>query len=392
MQVLSRLYQSAFYIATPFLPWRTPELLEGPGTLKHLPALLQHRNLQRILVVTDAGVEQAGLLGPLLDLFEQKGMTVDVWKDVTPDPTSTQAASLAEAVKRFDADAIAAVGGGSVIDCAKAARALIARPDRSLSEMRGVLKIRRRGLFFAAVPTTAGTGSEATAAAVITDADTHEKYALIDTCLIPDAAVLDAALTVQLPKRLTAAVGMDALTHAVEAFISRSRTNETDRHAAEAVRLLVKHLPIVYQNGDNLESRRLVLHAAHLAGLAFTKAFIGNVHALAHQLGAQYRIPHGEANAMLLVPVLRQYGSRIYPRLEKLAAAAGLSQTDGAAFIELLNELRQSLDLPAGTESLQTADYPAISRAALREANPLYPVPVMFSERDMYEVLRSIHL
>lgn len=391
MQLFSRAIQTGFYIATPFLPWRTPELLEGPGALKRLPALLQHRGTSRAVIVTDAGVEKNVIPASFYDQLEMKGLRFHVWNDVTTDPTAEQAARLAEHLEEMKAEAVIAIGGGSVIDCAKAARALLARPDKSLPDMKGVLKIRRRGLMLAAVPTTAGTGSEATAAAVVTDPALHEKYALIDTCLIPDIAVLDAALTTGLPQRLTAATGMDALTHAVEAFISRSRTNETDRHAAEAVRLLLKHLPDVYADGDNLENRRLVLHASHLAGLAFTKAFVGNVHALAHKLGAIYGIPHGEANAMLLVPVLRQYGSEVHPRLEKLSAAAGLG-TNGATFIDTLEKLRRELELPAGTDKLRVADYPVIARTALREANPLYPVPVIFDERDVYEVLRTIHL
>ena len=201
-------------------------------------------------------------------------------------------------------------------------RCCAVKPNQSLAQMKGILKVHKKLPLLMAVPTTAGTGSETTLAAVITDADTRYKYAINDFPLIPRYAVLDPKVTLSLPPFITATTGMDALTHAVEAYIGNSTTIDTRRDALKAVKLIFENIDIAYEHGDNIQARRNMLHASFYAGCAFTKSYVGYVHAVAHSLGGQYNVPHGLANAILLPLVLREYA----PALTKSSTDLPLQQ------------------------------------------------------------------
>jgi len=262
--------------------------------------------------------------------------------------------------------------------------------------MRGLLKVRKKLPPFFAIPTTAGTGSEATIAAVISDTDTHEKYQVNDLVLIPHYAVLDPLLTVGLPKNITATTGMDALTHAVEAYIGNSNTRETKQLAKKAVRLIFDNIETAYSDGNNLPARENMLKASYYAGVAFTRAYVGYVHAIAHALGGFYGIPHGLANAVVLPYVLEYYGSSVHKRLAELADLVGVglsTDTDGqkaTKFINVIKNLNRAMNIPEKIAGVEGKDIPLMAERAWKEANPFYPVPRILSKRDLEELFRIV--
>lgn len=294
------------------------------------------------------------------------------------------------------AQAIIAFGGGSSMDCAKAAGARIVKPRQSVRRMRGILKIRKRLPLLIAVPTTAGTGSETTLTAVITDSERHYKYPINDLCLIPRYAVLDYHETLGLPADLTATTGMDALTHAVEAYIGGSTTRETRRMAEEAVSLIFRYLRAAYENGQDKRARSAMLRASYHAGAAFTRSYVGYVHAVAHTLGGQYKIPHGLANAVTLPVVLRMYGSACEKRLARLAKKTGIADrraNDHRAaqiFIRWVQRLNDRMGIPRHFPQIRDEDIPLMARHADREGNPLYPVPVLMDRKELEKIYHRL--
>lgn len=281
------------------------------------------------------------------------------------------------------------------MDAAKAAAARLARPDRTLEQMRGLLRVHKKIVPFAAVPTTAGTGSETTIAAVVTD-EKHHKYAINDLCLIPRWAILDPELTTSLPASVTAETGMDALTHAVEAYTNRLyNTRQTREAARRAVEAIFRYLPVACADGENLHARQELLTAAYEAGFAFTRASVGNVHAIAHTLGGLYDVPHGLANAVLLPVVLEEYGGAITGRLAELADVAGLChegsrEEKARAFLTAIREMNRRLGIPEGFDCIREEDLPQMAAWADAEANPVYPVPVIFDRDRFARVIRRV--
>ena len=297
--------------------------------------------------------------------------------------------AVAALYRRSGCDGFVAIGGGSPMDAAKAAAARIARPDRTVAQMGGLMKVGRTIPPFIAVPTTAGTGSETTMAAVVTGAD-HHKYALGDLHLIPRYAILDPALTVSLPPDITAQTGMDALTHAVEAYCNRFyNTNQTRRLAEAAAADIFRYLPIACENGADLEAREKLLTASFHAGCAFTRAGVGNVHAIAHTLGGLYGVGHGLANAVLLPVVLRDYGAAVTPRLSRLAQCAGI-RGGAAGFVDAIFAMNEKLGIPRGFSCIREEDIPRMTAWADAEANPAYPVPVIYDRARFAQIIRQI--
>ncbi len=393
-----RIYQGAFKLVSPLLPWREPELLEGPGSILELPGLIRRKGAVPLLIVTDKGLISLGLMNPLLDKLKEEGLEYHIYDKTVPNPTIHNSEEAAALYREKSCRGIIAFGGGSPMDCAKAAGARIARPKKALSSMKGVLRVLAKLPPLFAVPTTAGTGSEATLAAVVSNPDTHEKYAINDHALIPRVAVLDPELTVGLPGHITSTTGMDALTHAVEAFIGRSNTGETEAAAVEATKLILENLISVYQNGKDLAGRQTLLKAAYLAGKAFTRAYVGNVHAIAHTLGGFYGVPHGLANSVILPHILRRYGRSAEPRLALLARLSGAAGGDepeekaAEGFIRRIEEMNRAMNIPDHIDTIKDDDIPLMAERAFSEANPLYPVPLIFSKNDfvaMYHIIRG---
>jgi alcohol dehydrogenase class IV len=294
-----------------------------------------------------------------------------------------------ELYKSEGCNALIGFGGGSSMDCAKAVGARLAKPHQSLEEMKGILKVHRKLPLLIAIPTTAGTGSETTLAAVITDAETRHKYPINDFPLIPKYAILDPKVTTSLPPSITATTGMDALTHAVEAYIGKSTTYGTRKDAKMAVRLIFENLDTAYTDGGNLEARRNMLKASYYAGCAFTKSYVGYVHAVAHSLGGEYNVPHGLANAVLLPFVLEAYGNCIDEKLKQLAIEAGVADADtpeheaAEAFIDAIKDMKKRLGIGDTIPEIREEDIQKLARYADKEANPLYPVPVLMDAKEL---------
>lgn len=387
IQILGcRLYQTAFRIALPVLPYRKPQLLED---IHAVSRVYREQGIQRVLLVTDPAISGLGLTEPLRTSLEKEGVKATVYDRTAANPTTDNVEEALRLYHREGCRGLIGFGGGSSMDCAKAVGARVARPRKSLSQMKGILKVRRRIPLLTAVPTTAGTGSETTLAAVITDAGTRHKYPINDFPLIPSYALLDPEVTVGLPPFLTATTGMDALTHAVEAYIGRSTTKETRRDAEEAVRLVFAYLPRAVEQGEDREARQKMLYAAYLAGNAFTRSYVGYVHGVAHSLGGKYNIPHGLANAVLLPFVLEAYGRSAEKKLSRLAEAAGLCpagtpREEGArVFIQKVKEMKKRFGIPDAFPELREEDIPQLARYAARESNPLYPVPREMDAKEL---------
>lgn len=385
-----RTYQCVFGLGARLLPWRRPETVTGPGSLAHIPALLTKCGTRRPLVAASRRQCADPAFQQMLSRLEGYAL----FSDIQPNPPVSAVEAAAALYRREGCDSLVAVGGGSPMDTAKAAAALLARPDRTLSQLAGLLKVRRPIPPFIAVPTTAGTGSETTIAAVVTGAD-HHKYAVSDLCLIPRCAVLDPLLTVSLPPRTTAETGMDALTHAVEAYLSRFYpTRQTDRLAEEAVVTIFRTLEHACAHGDDVDARQALLTASYQAGAAFTRASVGNVHAIAHTLGGLYGVGHGLANAVLLPVVLRDYGPAAHRKLARLAELVGLpGGTDGEkadAFIDAILAMNARLGIPTGFSCIREEDLPQMAAWAAKEANPTYPVPVIYDRGRFIRVIRQV--
>lgn len=385
-KIYCRCYQQIFHIAIPFLPYRKPKILQG---IAELPALLHKKKITSLLLVTDASIRSFGLTAPLEKLLADEGIECIVYDKTVANPTTVNVAEALELYKENNCEALIGFGGGSSIDCAKAAGARIARPGKELSDMEGILKVGRKLPLLIAIPTTAGTGSETTLAAVITDAETRHKYPINDFPLIPHYAVLDPEVTRSLPPSLTATTGMDALTHAVEAYIGRSTTAGTRKDSIRAVQLIFKYIRTAYNDGNDMRARKQMLYAAYLAGSAFTKSYVGYVHAVAHSLGGRYNTPHGLANAVLLPHVLEVYGESAAHKLCRLAVCAGLADAgtpddEGAAiFIEAIRQMKEDLNIPDVIPEIKEEDIPELARFADKEANPLYPVPKLMNASEL---------
>lgn len=391
-----RVYQKALYVGTFFLDWTKPEVIKGAGAVKNLPAAVKERELNKVLVVTDKGLMSLNLLDSLFEELKNANIDYVVFDKVQPNPTIDNIEDAVELYLENNCQGIIAFGGGSPMDCAKACGARIARPDKTVPQMRGVLKVNKKLPPLFAVPTTAGTGSETTIAAVVSNPITHEKNAINDNHLIPKVAVLDPELTVGLPKHITSTTGMDALTHAVEAYIGKSNTIATKKYAKKATKLIFDNLYTAYENGSDLDARMNMLEASFFAGVAFTRAYVGYVHAIAHNLGGHYGIPHGLANAVILPYVLDYYGESAYKKLAQLADVAGLEtigmnrEQKAKLFIATIREMNEKMGIPSKFDQIKEDDIPVIVERALKEGNPLYPVPKIMDKADCEAVIRSL--
>lgn len=381
-----RAFQTVFRLALPFLPYREPKILHDCGELGQAVCA---KRLKKVLIVTDAGIVRNGLTEPVEAALQENGVVYVRYDQTEANPTVQNVEQALACYHQNGCEGLIAVGGGSSMDCAKAVGARVVYPRRTVGQMKGILRVLRPLPLLIAVPTTAGTGSETTLAAVIKDPERQHKYALMSFPLIPHYAVLDASLTVSLPPSLTAQTGMDALTHAVEAYLGRSTTRQTRTLALEAVQLIFANLETAYRDGSNTAARKAMLLAAYKAGAAFSKSYVGYVHAIAHSLGGQYGTPHGLANAVILPYVLEAYGETVHRKLHQLGVAAGICAEEepdalaAARFIAAIRAMNARMDIPEKLPGIRRAEIPELARRAEREANPLYPVPKLMTAEEL---------
>lgn len=387
-----RCYQLVFKIALPILPYRDPKI---EYNIEGVVSILKEKNLSKPLIVTDQGLYNLGIHNILTSVLEANDIPYAIFHDVVANPTSKNVNVGLGAYQANSCDSIIALGGGSAMDCAKAIGARIVYPNKNLKDLAGILHVRRKIPTLIAIPTTAGTGSETTLASVIVDSDTRHKYVINSFPLIPSYAVLDSKFTETLPKSIVSTTGMDALTHALESYLGRSGNKSTRRDGLKAMKLIFDNLLEAYETNSK-ESRDNMLYAAHLAGRAFTKAYVGNVHALAHALGGKYNTPHGLANAVILPIVLKDYSKRIYKKMKKIAIYLGLADKKAKpkdCYDMILNkiiEMNEKMNIPSTIQGIKLEDIREMASYANHEANPLYPSPALYNKKKFMEMYKII--
>lgn len=395
-KIYCRIYQAVFKVGMYIIPWGMPKTIEGAGSIKKLPALIKEQGYNNVLVVTDKVLnQQLHMLDSLYDALKEENITFTVYDGVQPNPTDI---NIAEGIKLYrdnKAQAMIAFGGGSPMDCAKGIGALLVKKNKRIDQLQGLFKVLHRIPTIFAVPTTSGTGSETTVAAVITDSKTHHKASLNDTSLMPKFAVLDPELVTGLPPKVTSTTGLDALCHAVECYTNNTYNSKLEKELSEkAVKLIYDNLYTCYTDGTNIEARQNMQKAAFYAGRAFTRGCVGYVHAIGHTLGGLYGTPHGLAMSIILPHVMRKFGSAAHERLARLAEVCGMSGENDAqkaeAFISWIEEMKEKMDIPKGLDMIKDEDIPQIIAWASKEANPLYPVPVVWGDAEFREIIDTI--
>ena len=390
-----RIYQAVFKIGMYLIPWSMPETLEGAGAVKKLPALIKEKGFTKVLVVTDRVLMDLGLPKGMLEAMDSAGIEYVVYDGVQPNPTDRNVNEGLKLFRENGCQAMVAFGGGSPMDCCKGIGAMAVKKGKTVEQLQGLFKILHKIPTIFAVPTTAGTGSETTVAAVITNEKTHHKASMNDTSLMPKYAVLDPELTVGLPPKVTSTTGMDALCHAVECYTNNTYNSKLEKKLSEdAVKLIYDNLYEAYTDGSNLEARHNMQKAAFYAGRAFTRGCVGYVHAIGHTLGGLYGTPHGLAMSVILPHVMRQFGSAAHERLARLAEVCGMTGANDAEkaekFISWIEDMKVKMNIPAGLDVIKDEDVPQIIEWAMKEANPLYPVPAIWDKADFEKCISTI--
>ena len=380
---LFRLYQKIMYVLSFFISFKEPKIFESIESITEI--IIQNKK-DNVLIVTDDFLVKTDVFNRLTKLLEKEKISYTVYSGTKPNPSIDLIEEAYQLYKTNQCDSLIAYGGGSAMDLAKVVGARVVRPNKSIEKMRGTLKILKKIPLFIAIPSTVGTGSEATLAAVVSNKNTQEKYAIMDPALMPDYAILDIDVVRSLPKKLIAETGMDALTHAVEAYIGKANTNKTKRMAVSAIKIIFNDLDKAYQ-GD-LEALNNMQLAAYQAGVAFTRAYVGNVHAIAHQLSAHYNLAHGYTNAVILPYVLDYYGTSSEVKLAELYDVIQKENSltieeKSKEFINQIKKLKVALNIDSSFSGLiQEEDIFDIVNKAYHEANPLYPVPMILDKND----------
>lgn len=391
-----RIYHGVMWLVIQIVKFPRQEIITGSGSEKELSSALLRRKCSSVLVVTDKGLMKLGLLSDMLLSFETNHFKFTVFDTVRPNPTVEDIEDGLTIYRENQCDSVIGFGGGSPMDCAKVIAARAANPKQSIRRMKGLFRVRRRPVPIFVVPTTAGTGSETTVAAVVTDAETHEKFAIMDLKILPRVIAFNPDLTLGLPPHITATTGMDAFVHAVEAYIGFHDITFVKQMSEEAVALIMENLEKVYRDGSNRDGREKMLRASFCGGAAFTKASVGYTHAIAHNLGGLYGVPHGLANAAVLPTVLDFGRESCDGKLAALARVGNIGMPGdsdavlSARFIDEIREMNRRMGIPETIDELEAGDIPLIAKRALAEANPSYPVPKIMSRTQCEELLHRL--
>jgi alcohol dehydrogenase class IV len=392
--LLQRSYLALIAIPFKLMPSLAYMAFTGQGSTAQLCRHIARQGIRRVLVVSDKPLVNLGIVARAVDVLTEDGVDCIVYDGTLPDPTFDMVAAGLALQAQHNCDAVLAIGGGSSIDCAKTI-ASAASNGRDATKLVGYFKVKQAPLPLFALPTTSGTGSEATIAAVISDQQSHEKFFIADPKMLPKAVALDADLLLGMPAAITAATGMDALTHAIETYISLWGTDSSNAYGYASVKMIFKYLPRAYQDGNDAVAREQMSIAAYYSGMAINDAGVGNVHAIAHQLGRHYGTPHGLANALVMPEVLRfmaKASQQPLAKLGRLIEVAGSSETDeqaAAKFIEAVVDLNRRLGIPDQLDSLKEADIPAIAIAAVKEGAG-YPVAILMSQSECQAIIRTL--
>lgn len=384
----------AIKMLTLMIPAPHPLVFAGPHSALNLCDNIHQMGMKKILIVTDAVLLGLGVIQPIQNKLQNMGIQVTLFSEVKPDPTYDVVEKAIALFKFSGSDSVLAVGGGSTIDTSKVL-VLAAANDKKPQQLIGILKAKKSAFPLFVIPTTAGTGSEVTVAAVLSDNITHVKGLVIDPKVIPLATALDPVIMQGMPPAITADTGIDALTHAIESWVSEFANQETDFYARAAVKLIIGNLALAWSDGKNLAAREAMALGSHYAGLAMNKAGIGYVHALAHQLGTKYGIPHGRANAIILPHVLEFNRQTSEKRLAKLAREIELTQNSNDrqaadVMIKHIKDLLITLKIDTHVKGIQSQDFPDMIAAAFAEAHGIYAVPKYMNYADAEQILKKL--
>ena len=365
------------------------KLLCGQWSLENIPYELGRLRVKKPLMLVSGTMLQQGILQMM-----GEPMPMVLESGIPQDSSFELVERLAAHAREEGCDGVVAIGGGSVLDAAKTAAAAIAN-HKPAEKLVGTLKVKKQPMPLIAVPTTAGTGSETTIAAVISGTATHRKRQILDPKIVPFAAILDPELTVGLPQGNTIHTAMDALTHALEAYVSTYATPETDRYAEMAAKMIYEALPVVREEPKNVEMREQLLVASFLAGMAFTRTYVGYVHAFAHSIGGRYGVAHGLANAVLLPHIMEYYLPASAPRLARMAQICGISgdsdeSTRARAFVESIAAMNQTGGVPERLAEFPRAEIDAVIKEAFQECHGTYPVPRYYTRPAARALLEQV--
>ena len=370
----------------------------GPGARKQLPAEMERMGARKALVVTDKDLLKFGVADKVLDVLRGAGIPFDVFSDLKPNPTVTNVKAGVQAFSASGADILVAIGGGSSMDVAKAIGIITNNPEfADVVSLEGVANTKKKSVPIIALPTTAGTAAEVTINYVITDEANQKKMVCVDPNDIPAVALVDAELMYTLPKSLTAATGMDALTHAIEGLITKGAWEMSDMFEIKAIEMINRYLETAVNEPTNEEARNGMAVAQYIAGMAFSNVGLGLVHGMAHPLGAIFDIPHGVANALLLPTVMAFNASAALDKYADIAKAMnvyrpGMSQEEAAdAAVRAVRELAVRVGIPQHLSALgiQESDLERLSQAALADVcTPGNPREV--TQELIYELYKQV--
>ena len=371
-----------------------PRMIKGEHALLDLVDVLKEKHLTHYMIVTTPGFIKRRTLQSFFEALTQNDIQYSIFHDVKPDPEISDVEKLKEMFIKDGCQALIAIGGGSVIDCSKAALACVQMKNLDVKTVLHTGRVSKQLPLLIAVPTTAGTGSEVTAGAVITDPIKKRKYALSHLFLIPKYAVLDASLLTSLPAKMTAYSGMDALTHAIEAYINCFNNRKTNEYALCAIKSIFQYLVPSFEDGLNMQYRLELLEASYNAGVAISNNYVGYVHAIAHGIGGMYHLQHGMINAIILPIVLEEYGGAVVGKLATIADVVGITgatdQDKSKQFIQKLKDLNQIFSIPTSIPEIQEEDIHYLATGAEKEGNPTYPTPVTWNVAQFEKVIRKI--
>ncbi len=381
-----------------------PTIVDGPGAIKKLPAIVKKKGKDNVLVVTDKGLMSLNLLDGLFKALDEAGVKYTLYDEVQPNPTVQNVEDGLNLYNTNGCKAVIAVGGGSPMDCAKGIIARVARPDRPVKKMKGTFMVAlpSKGMngflppALYAVPTTAGTGSETTIAAVITDVETHNKFPIMDPFIRARYAILDPELCAGLPGKITSTTGMDAMTHAVEGYTNIWYNDKKfNDYGLKAIKLIFENLEKAYNNGGDLEARGNMLLASYYAGLCFTRGGVGYVHGIGHRLGGLYHVPHGLAMSVILPHVFGDdfLGPYVEDKLAEIADYVGITGANDREkahnFIAEVKAMNARMDIPEGFDCIEDKDVPWIAKECLVEVMPTYPVKKVFTQAEVEKFIRD---
>ncbi len=369
-----------------------PILHIGSGKLGQAGRIAQSFGVTSLCIITDKSLRKLGLLDPLLQSLEDSGCQYTIFDEVTPDPTYKLVQSGVDFLRAQSCTGVIAIGGGSVIDAAKT---MIASYDSNKDPhaLKGLLRVKKRTTPFVVIPTTAGTGSETTIVAVISDSETHKKSLVISPKLIPDAVILDPQVTISLPPSLTATTAADALTHALEAYVSCYATKTTQFYSETAVRLIWKGLEKSLQDPKDLQAREDLLVGSLYGGMAFTRAYVGYVHAFSHNIGGKFGVPHGLANSVILPYIMRFYQSTCSVEFARLAQVLALPvdgllvEEQAESFLVELERFLASAGIPEILQNFPLSGVPEIVEMGFKECHSTYPVPKYLTKQEAVTIL-----